>query len=118
MSTNPLPPLAAFVIAGVLVVAVFTTVSNRIAAPHPNAQQASANQMPSVADAQKCTDEADSFYEREGSRLARQGTTRGYIDQYSPRLGKCFITVIASEYSGSPGAFSYYKMSIYDAGAG
>jgi len=119
MSFNSVPGVAAVVVAGLLAAGVIANVAGGIAGvPPPNAQRAAPNQMPSVAEAQKCADQADGFYRREGSRLSRQGTSRGYIDQYSPKLGKCFITIIASDYAPSSREFSYYKMSIYDVFAG
>lgn len=111
--------LAAVVFAGLLFIGVAANVSGRFGdRPAATTQQAAPNPMPSVADQQKCTDQADSFFQREGSRLSRQGATTGYTNQYSPRLGKCFITIITSEYSQSSREFSFYKMSIYDALSG
>jgi|ERR1700733_10442958 len=120
MAFNTVPPVTiAIVFAGLLVIGVAANVSSPLAdKPLPKMQQSAQTPVANLADQEKCTEQADSFYEREGARLSRKETTRGYINQYSPKLGKCFITIIASEYSLSSLKFSFYKMSIYDAVAG
>ena len=114
MAFNTEPPVTiAIVFAGLLVIGVAANVSNPFAGQAaPENATIGASPGSTLADQEKCTEQADSFYEREGARLSRKETTRGYINQYSPKLGKCFITIIASEYSLSSLKFSFYKMSI------
>jgi hypothetical protein len=86
--------------------------------PQSEARQPAPVQVASVADQQKCDDQADGFYEREGSRVRYQGATAGYIDRYSAKYGKCFITLITSENSQYSEGLSFHTMSIYDVFSG